>query len=89
MVREIDLDGNDEIDFEGSLICFFLYGMRVPIVNLFRVGAEFVAVMSRKVSASYTPAQVKSAFKVREFCAGWSYCCGNHLIAFTVQLSCW
>jgi calmodulin len=43
MIKEIDQDGNGDIDFE-----------------------EFVAVMSRKVNATYTPAQVKGAFRVFE-----------------------
>mmetsp|Transcript_36512 Transcript_36512/g.91859 ORF Transcript_36512/g.91859 Transcript_36512/m.91859 type:complete len:169 (+) Transcript_36512:242-748(+) len=43
MIREIDEDGNGEIDFD-----------------------EFVQVMSRKVQPTYTPEEVKSAFKVFE-----------------------
>ena len=43
MIREIDEDGNGEIDFD-----------------------EFVQVMSRKVQPTYTPDEVKSAFKVFE-----------------------
>jgi calmodulin len=43
MIKEIDQDGNGDIDFE-----------------------EFVAVMSRKVNATYTSDQVKRAFKVFE-----------------------
>uniref|UniRef100_A0A6T8JY02 EF-hand domain-containing protein n=1 Tax=Hemiselmis andersenii TaxID=464988 RepID=A0A6T8JY02_HEMAN len=43
MIREIDEDGNGEIDFD-----------------------EFVQVMSRKVQPTYTPEEVKAAFKVFE-----------------------
>jgi Ca2+-binding EF-hand superfamily protein len=43
MIREIDQDGNGEIDFD-----------------------EFVHVMSRKVQPTYTPDEVKAAFKVFE-----------------------
>ena len=43
MIREIDQDGNGEIDFD-----------------------EFVHVMSRKVQPTYTPEEVKGAFKVFE-----------------------
>jgi calmodulin len=43
MIKEIDQDGNGDIDFE-----------------------EFVAVMSRKVNATYTADQVKNAFRVFE-----------------------
>mmetsp|Transcript_18528 Transcript_18528/g.44557 ORF Transcript_18528/g.44557 Transcript_18528/m.44557 type:complete len:168 (+) Transcript_18528:136-639(+) len=43
MIREIDEDGNGEIDFD-----------------------EFVQVMSRKVQPTYTPEEVKGAFKVFE-----------------------
>mmetsp|Transcript_8608 Transcript_8608/g.19800 ORF Transcript_8608/g.19800 Transcript_8608/m.19800 type:complete len:158 (+) Transcript_8608:47-520(+) len=43
MIREIDQDGNGEIEFD-----------------------EFVQVMSRKVQPTYTPEEVKAAFKVFE-----------------------
>jgi len=43
MIREIDEDGNGEIEFD-----------------------EFVQVMSRKVQPTYTPEEVKAAFKVFE-----------------------
>ena len=39
---------------------------RWPACQRFGRRAEFVTVMSRKVNTSYTPAQVKAAFKVFE-----------------------
>ncbi len=55
MITEIDEDNNGEIDFDGSNIIFLL--------NLICY-VEFVAVMSKKVNASYSADQVKNAFKV-------------------------
>lgn len=60
MINEIDEDNNGEIDFDGApgAIAGTRHAQRVAPL------AEFVAVMSRKVHASYTPEQVKNAFKV-------------------------
>jgi calmodulin len=65
MVDEIDQDGNGEIDFDGERKS----RARARPCQRWRHGhvvAEFVTVMSRKVSTSYTPSQVKAAFKVFE-----------------------
>ena len=67
MVDEIDSDGNGEIDFDGATCTAAQFpcapsSLMPPRAML----AEFVTVMSRKVSTSYTPAQVKAAFKVFE-----------------------
>ena len=40
---------------------------------------EFVAVMSRKVNATYTSSQVKSAFKIFETATGESSCPAGHI----------
>jgi calmodulin len=57
MIKEIDQDGDGDIDFE-----------------------EFVAVMSRKVNATYTSDQVKSAFRVFESNTPQGYVRAENLI---------
>lgn len=68
MVDEIDQDGNGEIDFNGapSPSHGARHGSLSLPAHLRSTAAEFVTVMSRKVNTSYTPAQVKGAFKVFE-----------------------
>ena len=62
MINEIDQDNNGEIDFDGTSA--FLSRTVFELHTTPLIFQEFVAVMSRKVNASYTPDQVKNAFKV-------------------------
>jgi calmodulin len=69
MVDEIDQDGNGEIDFDGVHASqTWPWPSTAQRLDVHRVpcSAEFVTVMSRKVTTSYTPHQVKAAFKVFE-----------------------
>ena len=70
MVDEIDSDGNGEIDFDGAPPVRHTDPAVTRILSnqtsALSTAAEFVTVMSRKVNTSYTPAQVKGAFKVFE-----------------------
>jgi calmodulin len=67
MVDEIDADGNGEIDFDGALRRHPARARgELATSHPCLLAAEFVTVMSRKVNTSYTPAQVKAAFKVFE-----------------------